>query len=190
LDDETQWGAGVEHAIPDELRDEATPLCSEHWLHAYADPLLAVLMRPVHLSDAYCVLWECEAEVVRRQADKVGCWRVRTVRVVEPPAMTVAQRVRCAILAALEVYDEAGFVSWARGWLDGSDRSADSAYAATYATNSAAATAAFAAYYSANAAADAAAFAAADAAEAKPDLDLVALARRAVAEEPAEGEGQ
>ena len=67
-----------------------------------------------------------------------------------------------AINRALEIYDEPGFVAWAQGWLDGTDRSAEAARAAA-----AAAWAEGAAAYAADAAAYAAAgtaWAAADAA--------------------------
>ncbi|KKL58315.1 hypothetical protein LCGC14_2226540, partial [marine sediment metagenome] len=39
----TQWGPGIEHAASGK-----GPLCTEGWLHAYTDPLLAVLLNPIH----------------------------------------------------------------------------------------------------------------------------------------------
>jgi hypothetical protein len=186
---EMQWGDGIEHAIPQHLRDVTKELCTRHWLHAYADPLLAEMLDAAHGNyGASGVLWECEAEVVRREPDKLGCWRVKTLRRVARPAVTIAQRVRFAILASLEVYDRPGYVAWAEGWLSGANRSTDAARAAAadvaYIAYAADGHAAFAAYVAEAYAAPAyAAEAAAYAAVAKGDIQLLSLARRAVAEE-------
>jgi hypothetical protein len=52
------------------------------------------------------------------------------LRELELPVFTVEQRVEFAIKCAMKVYQEPGFVKWAKGWLTGKDRSAEAASAA------------------------------------------------------------
>ena len=40
----THWNVGVKHEIAKELRDCTKPLCSSSYIHAYENPLVAVLM--------------------------------------------------------------------------------------------------------------------------------------------------
>ena len=51
----TQWGEGVVHTA-----DGTGNLCSKRWIHAYADPLLAVLLNPIHANFHNPQLWEAE----------------------------------------------------------------------------------------------------------------------------------
>ena len=39
----TEWGPGITHQAPG-----VGELCTAGWLHAYPDPVLAVLMNPIH----------------------------------------------------------------------------------------------------------------------------------------------
>jgi hypothetical protein len=175
---ETQWGEGVEHTA-----DGGGELCTAAWIHAYVDPVLAVLMDPIHgcFLDSDAHLWECDGDVGVDDGTKVGCTRLKTLRRIPIPEVTTEQRVRFAILCALEVYDDPDWVKWAKGWLDGKNRAAYAAHAAARA----AADASYAAdaAYAANGDCDvayAAADAAADAARAAADVDLVAVARKVV----------
>jgi hypothetical protein len=158
--------------------------------------LLAVLLNPAHANfHSDMLLWECEAEVGLRKADKIGCTLITTIKQIPLPIFTMVQKQAFAILVAKEVHKEAFFQSWADDWLSGEDRSvkaacaaANAAYAAGYAANAAAcaaytANAAYAAYAASAAAsaaanaAYAAASAAANAAYAAADLDLVKMAQ-------------
>jgi len=160
-----QWTVGV----PAETSGEGD-LCSSGWLHAYRDPLLAVLFAPIHVPKSYVRLWEAEADGdIRDDGTKIGCTQLTLVREIERPVATPAQRVRWAILCAWEVCDDPAWRRWAAAWLDGSDRSAWAARAAWASA--------------AEEAAELAAWAATAAAERAAPLDLLALARRAVAEE-------
>ena len=40
-----QWGIGVEHCATGDIDQ---PLCSDAWIHVYENPLLAVLLNPIH----------------------------------------------------------------------------------------------------------------------------------------------
>lgn len=188
-------------------------LCRQGCLHAYRDPLLAVLMDPVHaglLPNAK--LWVAEGNVRDEDASKVGCDRLRVLCEHELPELTRAQRVRWAIYCALEVYADGGWLRWAEGWLEGRCRygvdafgvaaRADAFARGAMAANgtSASCTAAIAAAGAAYAAARhdhadlgsldvadhaaSAAQAAQDAASVKVGIDLLRLALRAIAEEP------
>ena len=168
-----QWGEGVEHTV-EPWRGE---LCAAGVLHCYDDPLVAVLMDPAHgrYSRDNGRLWLCEWSGRTVVApDKRGVETLRTIRAVDPPAITTEQCVEIAIRASLVVLPVArrwaegagrGDVIthldevelWAVRWLDGTDRSDASAAAAARAARAA---------LSAEAAAEAAAASAARAARA------------------------
>lgn len=196
-----QWELGKEVTVePDEHGERR--LCTRTVLHAYRDPLLAVLMNPIHADIDSPRLFEAEGEIVADDGAKVGCSQLRLVRELDVPQVTVEQRIRFAVLCALEVCDEPGFVTWAQRWLLGEDRTAGAAWVAADAADAAGAetaaraaagaattsagarvaeTAAWAAVWAVVWAAEAAARAEAFAAK-RADVDLVALARRAVEE--------
>ena len=169
----TQWGEGVTHTAT----RRGTKLCTAGVIHAYRDPLLAVLMDPAHGDfGPHGVLWEASGEIVVDDATKVGCKKLTTVRQIERPAVSTEQKVAFGIFCALEVCTEPGFVEWAHKWLDGSDRSPAAAlavYAAAYnaAYNNAA--------YAANAA-NAAYAAATYAARVDKQIDFATLAHKAM----------
>ena len=186
--DNTQWGPGVRHEAtgpPDGV------LCSDSWIHCYTDPLLAAFLNPVHGNFQAPRCWEVEidGEVKTDHGLKVGARGVTTTREIPLPGVTHYQRVRFGILCALAVYTDAAFVRWANAWLDGTDRTEAAARVARLAR----VLARVAEEVAAEAAADAAvgvvwaaveaARAAEAAAEAAP-LDLVAIARKAMEEQP------
>jgi len=111
-----QWGEGISHTA-----DGKGPLCTEHWLHAAKHPLLAVLFNPLQgeydLDTAH--LWEGEGEVGEDDSLKVGCTSFTTLRRIDLPVVTLYQRVRWAILCAMEVCREESWLRWANGWLAG-----------------------------------------------------------------------
>ena len=115
----TQWGEGVTHQVSGE-----GDLCGTGWIHFYLTPELAVLLNPIHAAFDDPVLWEIEAKIGKSDAQlKVGSKKVKTVRQIPLPRVSTEQRVRFAILCALDVYSEPSFVKWANAWMDGSDRS-------------------------------------------------------------------
>jgi Cu/Ag efflux protein CusF len=163
-------------------------LCSPGWLHYYSDPLLAAFLNPIHANFAAPRLFQVEVagKVKEEHGLKLGCTKMRLVKELEMPAVTMEQRVKFGILCALEVYKEPQFVAWAANWLDGTDRSKEATAATAadaWAPARAAAWAAVAARAAARAAdayaANAAAWAPARAAEIK-DIDLVAIAKKAM----------
>jgi len=146
-----QWGENVEHRV-----EGKGNLCTNGWIHFYKNPLLAVLLNPLHgdynLDTAH--LWECNASGKTKEDRglKWGASRVKTIKRVKLPKVTTKQRVKFGILCALEVYHEKGFVKWANNWLSGKDITADAARAVAHvAYVDAAAYAAYAAAYAVDA---------------------------------------
>ena len=175
----TKWGPGVTHGP---TSGEGS-LCGPGWLHAYTSPELALLLNPIHANFRNPVLWEAEGEIEKSDSGlMVGVRTLTTIRILDQPEITIEHLVRFAILCALEICTEPGFVAWANAWLSGANRSAYAAYtaytvvygvdlAAVYATNAARAV------YAARAAAGAANVAAHVAAG---KLDLIAIAKKAL----------
>ncbi len=183
---ECQWGEGITHTA-----DGNGDLCTDHWIHAYPDPLLAVMMDRVHanyLPKGH--LWECKADVGLEKSDKIGCKSLTTIKLMDVPKVTTDQRRAFAIMCALEVYNlwekydkDGKWKKWAEGWLSGKGRSTAAYAAAAAAAADADAAGAAAAYAAAaDAAADAAAYAASAAVRAgqAKKIDLVAIAHKAV----------
>src|SRR6266496_3568750 len=110
-----QWELGEEQIVPG-----MGELCSTGWLHAYTDPLLAVLLNPMHARIANPRLFRCQGEVGKTDHGlKVGCVRLTLAEEMPLPVVTTEQRVKFAILCALSVYHEATFAAWANAWLSG-----------------------------------------------------------------------
>ena len=188
----TQWGEGVTHETSGEGE-----LCGHGWLHYYEDPLLALLHNPIHgnFNQITMHLWEINVDgsIKADRQMKSGCTKMTTLRRIELPVITRAQRVKYAILCALCVCEQESFVTWANKWLSGEDRSeksADSVLAAARA-NRAANRAAWSATRAATwdtlaelvtwaTQAELAAEAALAALETKKPINLVALAKKAM----------
>jgi hypothetical protein len=137
--------------------DGSGDLCSSSWLHFYNDPLLAILLNPIHATIKSPRLFEFSAEgtIKKDRGLKFGCTRGTLVREIEVPAISKTQRSAFGILCAKQVCKDEKWNKWADRWLSREDRSKNAAYAA-------AAAAADAAY----------------AASAK--LDLIAIAKEAM----------
>jgi len=101
-------------------------LCGLGWLHAYTDPLLAVLLNPIHANLHKFVLWEARGAGERKddRGLKVGYSRMRLIKKLPVPMITLEQMVRFAVFCSLEVYNEQPYVAWANQWLqERADRS-------------------------------------------------------------------
>lgn len=160
----TKWGENITHTA-DGKSDE---LCNNHWIHAYADPLLSILMNPIHADFKNPKLWECQGEIGLEKPDKIGCTSLTTLIEIPLPEITTEQKVKFACLCAKSVYhlwekyDKSGI--WLKWYNDGCK--ADAAWAA-----GAAGAAAWAAWAARDAAGDAG-----------EKLDLVKLAYKAIEE--------
>jgi len=165
----TQWGPNIIHSSTGNDKS----LCSNGWIHFYKDPLISILMNPVHADFESPKLWECETSGEHlHEALKSGCKTLTTIKEIPVPEISNVQRIAFGILCVKEIYKNKEWNDWADKWLSGEDRSKESAYTArtdatsstyyatssTYYATSAAASAA-AAYYAADASVYAASFA-------------------------------
>ena len=143
--DQCLWGPGVRHSV--KVRVKNPQLCTANVIHAYSNPLIAVIMNPRHANFKNPRLWKATGfPVVRESQLKLGCYSLTTVEEIPIPVITVDQKVRFTILVSLEVYKEADFVSWAKNWLDGTNRTATVVHGAFVANATYGAHAANAAY--------------------------------------------
>ena len=112
--------------------DGSGALCGPGWLHAYEDPLLAVLLNPIHAHIQNPRLWECEADGdgMDDHGIKCGVTRLRLVKELPLPSLTMTQRVSFGILCAMATHRGTAWALWAERWLSGEDRTASAAYAA------------------------------------------------------------
>jgi len=164
-------------------------LCGPGWLHYYYDPILAVMLNPIHADISDPRLFEAEADGERKDDHglKGGCTRLALLRELNMPEVTTAQHVKFGILCAMQVAINPKWRTWAEDWLSGKDRTKQAAALAAQAERAAARAAALAAARAewaewAEWAAAWAAAAALEAVEVKP-LDLIALAQQAVNED-------
>jgi len=159
-------------------------LCTEGWLHCYTNPLLAILLNPIHARIDNPKLFKCEVDgkYLGDNGLKEGWTRMRIIEEMEIPQLSNINKIAFGILCALEVCKDEKFVLWANNWLENKDRSKESAaaaaaYTAYYAAAAHYATAA-AAYYAAAYANAAAADAAYYTARNNKNINLIKLAKK------------
>ena len=123
----TQWGEGVTH----KAKPGKGKLCSEYYIHAYTHPLLAVFLNPIYGDIKDYRLWEAKGRIAKTDYGlKVGCKSLTTIKEIEPPEVTLVNKIAFGILCALEVNEDPEYKQWAENWLWGKDRSESAAWAA------------------------------------------------------------
>jgi hypothetical protein len=108
-------------------------LCSGGVLHCYDTPEDAVFFDPIHANylSQGGRLWEAEYTGPSvSDGTKRGVGNLTLVKEIPIPQMLTEQRVERGIRAALTVCKDPHFVNWAERWLEGADRSRESAEAA------------------------------------------------------------
>lgn len=117
----TQWGENVTHTTSGEGE-----LCTSGWIHVYDDPILAVILNPIHTNFESPRLWECECTGAMKEDRglKFGVSSCTTLKEIPLPEITINQKIAFEILCSLEVYKSKSFEQWANNWLTGADRSA------------------------------------------------------------------
>ena len=108
-------------------------LCTDGFVHAYRHPELGLALNPIHADISKPRLWLCEGIVRADDGLKVGCRRLHCLEELEVTAIPVEALIRWSIYLVMLVQQEGAIPiwdRWARGWLDGSDRSARAAWAA------------------------------------------------------------
>jgi hypothetical protein len=91
--------------------------------------VLAVLLNPGHANFDKPRLFEAEAKgKIKYDGQlKFGCQKMRLIKELALPKIPLVKRVELAIKLALKVSKDKAFVTWAKNWLNGTDRSAESA---------------------------------------------------------------
>ena len=119
----TKWGENVTHTS-----SGSGELCGPGWLHAYTNPLLAVLLNPIHANYDSPNLWEAEGIIEKNDHGlKVGTTVLTTIKQIPIPEITTTQKVAFGILCVLEAYKDKRFTNWANNWLNNIDRTANTA---------------------------------------------------------------
>ena len=120
----TQWGIGVTHSAVGSLK----VLCSSGWIHFYKDPILAIIMNPIHANFNNPKLWECETSGKHlHEPLKSGCKTLTTIKEIPIPKISNVQKVIFAILCAKKIYKAKKWNAWADKWISGEDRTETSA---------------------------------------------------------------
>ena len=143
-----QWGESITHKTIGE-----GGLCGPGWIHFYKNPLLAVFLNPIHANfdPATMHLWEGTAKgnIKGDRGLKWGCTQFTTLKQVEIPLITETQKIAFGILCAQKVYPlwkskdkNRKWNTWAKNWLNGTDRSRAACEAACEAASGAASRAA------------------------------------------------
>lgn len=149
----TQWQIGV----PITIQKEGVKMCTDQVLHCYNHPLLAVLFNPIHAKIQNPKLFEISVDqIVNTDGLKFASKSQTLIGEIPLPQINIEQRIEFAIKVAKLVCEDSKWNTWADSWLDGSDRSKESAWAAYTAAYAYIASAAYAAYDASYAAAGAA----------------------------------
>jgi hypothetical protein len=94
-----QWTLGTTYET-----DGRGALCGSGWLHAYAHPLLAVLLNPIHASFPAATMrlfrGVAEGKIKHDNGLKLGATQMRLVEEIPVPVVTPAQAARFAQFCA------------------------------------------------------------------------------------------
>ncbi len=115
-----RWGPDIEHTASGKGK-----LNGPTWIHAYTDPLLAVLLNPIHAGFTNPHLWEAEGDVGKSGGwDLInGCTRLKTIRRCNLPVISYEQKIQIGILCGLKYSRNTEWCEWAKKWLGSNDRS-------------------------------------------------------------------
>lgn len=164
----TKW----ELNVPVTVEKEGVEMCTDQVLHCYNHPLLAVIFNSFHVLIENPKLFEINVDkIVNTDGLKFASKSQTLIEEIPLPEISTEQKVEFAIRVAKTVYKEKKWNEWADKWLNGEDRSEESAYTAAYVANAANANAAAFASAAAWATARAANYAAASAAYAANVVD-------------------
>ncbi|HNC65392.1 MAG TPA: hypothetical protein PK075_12140 [Chitinophagales bacterium] len=106
-------------------------MCSNQVLHCYNHPLLAVFLNPIHAAISDPRLFEIEVdEIVANDGLKFASKSQTLIKELELPKISLEQKIEFGIRVAKLVYNDENWNIWADHWLNGKDRSRESAIVA------------------------------------------------------------
>lgn len=104
-------------------------MCSKQVLHCYNHPLLAVLLNPIHADIYTPTLFEINVdEIVNNDGLKFASKSQTLVKKLSIPEISIEQKIEFGIRVAKLVSKDKIWNLWADNWLNGSDKSVESAY--------------------------------------------------------------
>jgi hypothetical protein len=131
----TKWGENIIHRAagqvvskddPTKVMNDKPSLCSSYWLHAYTNPVIAILVSPMHVDFVNPNLWVCTGKPKIMDADgKVGCTKLTTHYRMVCPIVSETTRICWAMRCLSKVYKEDAFNLWANNWVSGYEREYD-----------------------------------------------------------------
>lgn len=103
--------------------------CSSSWLHCYCDPLLAILLNPIHANFKSPRLFKIKVGGNLKETGglKFSFTEMTLLKELPLPKVTLVQRIAFAILCVKEVCKDKDWNEWADNWLSGRDRTKESA---------------------------------------------------------------
>lgn len=123
----TQW----ELNVPVTINIPGNTMCTDQVLHCYNHPLLAVIFNPIHAAISDPRLFEIEVdEIVASDGLKFASKSQTLIKELSIPEITLQQKIEFGIRVAKLVYKDSTWNLWADNWLNGSDKSKESAIAA------------------------------------------------------------
>lgn len=106
-------------------------MCTNQVLHCYNHPLLAVILNPAHADIKNPRLFEISVdEIVSNDGLKFASKSQTLIKELELPKISLEQKVEFGIRVAKLVCKDEKWNEWADNWLNGSDKSKESAYSA------------------------------------------------------------
>lgn len=99
-------------------------LCGPGWFHAYYDPLLAILLNPIHACIRKPRLFKARGfgKLLDDKGLKCGVTRLKLVQEISIPDLRTPQHIAFGILCAKQVCEDDAWNAWADSWLSGKNR--------------------------------------------------------------------
>ena len=123
----TLWGENITHDLGKFTGDRKLVLCTKDVIHTYTHPLQAIFFQPIHGAIKNPILWEAEGDIIISDYTKVGVRKLTTIKQIFLPILTLEEKIEIGIRCTLKIYTAACFITWAKDWLSGKDRSKKSA---------------------------------------------------------------
>ena len=124
---DTKW----ELNIPITVTKEGTEMCTDQVLHCYNHPLLAIVLNPIHADIKNPRLFEIEVDkIVNTDGLKYASKQQTLIKEITIPEISIEQKLEFAIRVTQLILKDTKWNSWADNWLNNTDRTKESAYAA------------------------------------------------------------
>jgi hypothetical protein len=105
-------------------------LCSTGYIHWYNDPIVAILLNPLHAHIRNPRLWEVETKGIEVEDNglKFGSTELRLIQELTIPTISIEQYIKIALLCVKSVCSDQIFDIWLNNWIANVDRSLKAKY--------------------------------------------------------------